>query len=41
MIEPAHAASLRIAAKIGFTPLADTLYRGDAIRILERWPSHA
>ena len=31
-----HAASLRVAAKLGFTPYAETTYHGDPVTMLDR-----
>jgi RimJ/RimL family protein N-acetyltransferase len=40
MISPGNAASLALAAKLGFTPFRDAeLPDGDAVRLLERLPS--
>jgi RimJ/RimL family protein N-acetyltransferase len=41
IIDPAHAASLRIAKRLGFAPVADVTFRQGMIRILERWPNRA
>jgi RimJ/RimL family protein N-acetyltransferase len=36
IIQVGHAASLRVAAKLGFTPYAETTYHGDPVTMLER-----
>jgi RimJ/RimL family protein N-acetyltransferase len=36
IIQVGHAASLRVAAKLGFAPYAETTYHGDAVTMLER-----
>ena len=36
IIQVGHAASLRVAAKLGFTPYAETAYHGDPVTMLER-----
>ncbi len=36
MIEPAHAASIRVATKLGFKRFADTEYRGKPVVLLEK-----
>jgi RimJ/RimL family protein N-acetyltransferase len=36
IIQVGHAASLRVAAKLGFVPYAETTYHGDAVTLLER-----
>jgi RimJ/RimL family protein N-acetyltransferase len=36
MIEPAHAASIRVAEACGFRAFADTAYHGKAVRLFER-----
>lgn len=36
IIQVGHAASLRVAAKLGFTPYAETTYHGDLVTMLER-----
>lgn len=36
MIHPDHAASLRVAAKLGFSRFAETLYNGGPVVLLER-----
>jgi RimJ/RimL family protein N-acetyltransferase len=37
IIEPAHAASLRIAQKLGFRSEGTVQYRGEPITLLHRW----
>jgi RimJ/RimL family protein N-acetyltransferase len=41
IIDTAHAASLRVAAKLGFGAVADAAFNGGVTRILERWPAGA
>ena len=36
IIQVGHAASLRVATKLGFTPYAETTYHGDPVKLLER-----
>ena len=36
IIQVGHAASLRVAAKLGFSPYVETTYHGDAVTLLER-----
>ena len=36
IIQVGHAASLRVAAKLGFAPYAETTYHGDPVTMLER-----
>ncbi|MDQ0347696.1 GNAT family N-acetyltransferase [Ancylobacter vacuolatus] len=36
MIQPSHAASLHVAGTLGFVPLADGLYNGQPMALLER-----
>src|SRR5690606_17072161 len=36
MIDEAHAASVRVAAKLGFRPWTDTTFQGAPIRLFER-----
>jgi RimJ/RimL family protein N-acetyltransferase len=36
IIQVGHAASLRVAAKLGFTPYVETTYHGDPVTMLER-----
>ena len=36
IIQVGHAASLRVAAKLGFAPYAETTYHGDPVMMLER-----
>jgi len=36
IIQVGHAASLRVAAKLGFTPYVETTYHGDVVTLLER-----
>ena len=36
IINAEHAASLRVATKLGFTPYAETTYHGDPVTMLER-----
>jgi RimJ/RimL family protein N-acetyltransferase len=36
IIRPDHAASLRVAAKLGFAPLAESSFGGGPMRVLER-----
>jgi RimJ/RimL family protein N-acetyltransferase len=36
LIPTGHAASLRVAAKLGFTPFAQTIYKGAPVTLLER-----
>jgi RimJ/RimL family protein N-acetyltransferase len=41
IVDPAHAASLRVAARCGFRELARTTYHGDPTVVLERPPGGA
>jgi len=36
LINVDHAASLRVAAKLGFVPYVETIYHGDPVTMLER-----
>jgi len=36
IIQVGHAASLRVATKLGFVPYAETTYHGDPVMMLER-----